>query len=1265
MASQSLDLFRLSDLEREFGFDSPLKKLTSRNLAIEIDKNNSDGIFTTLGITSYGIQDVDNVSQGFVEQYNKGILINSRATVTGISPAIVAGDQMEDVNLAVSANIDLGPHMLSRGCGCSACCGLIPQASGARFTSEFDALLSGFSMSNAEGRGAFFTYSFPTEPPAYLFATFSAEELATFEAFSNSYKDLARQAVQAYVSISGLTAFEAPPGFGDVQFMIYDLAVFDGFGSAGGFAYYPFPSNPLSSDIFIDDNSARSTFRSFNFYVLLHELGHALGLKHPFEGNVQLESDFDNSGFTVMSYDLSNFRNGLGPLDVEAVQFLYGDQNADGNQISSWSWDPLTFTLTQTGNDTDERIIGVGSSDRIFGQGGNDSIYGGLGNDLINGGSGNDELYGNEGNDTLIGGEGSDRLFGGSGDDTLDGGGGDDFLFADEGNGGLDGGEGFDYAVFSGDFESYLFVRNPSGIEVINIINESSNIIQSIEFLSFADRSISINQLVFSNPLRITSGARATVNENQTSAYTATATGTGAGESITFSLSGADAGLFRIDPATGIVTFRIAPNFEAPGDANRNNAYELVVTAAASGNLSDTQAVTITVANVNEAPAITSSATATVIEAQTAAYTATATDPDAGTVLSYSLSGTDATLFTINSGTGVVTFKAAPSFAAPADNDANNKYEFIVTASDGGGLRAEQAVTITVADVRSVPSITSNGGGNAAAIVISEGQGEVTRVSAEGPAPEAITFSVSGGADASRFTIDPQTGRLSFLAVPDFERPSDSDGDNIYQVIVRASNGALSDTQTLSINVANRSLAPQFITSSGFAGAIGGTTAVFLTTGFEDIRIIDAPGRITLGGPQLGNDIIRFGGPASAYTIIRIGSRVEIADGDTIVSIPVGANGTNIAFADGARTLGNVGNQIQIGSQIASNTATAITAPAQAISLPNLANPAARARLNVAEGSPVIVEGNVDVFGTSFDTETVAVAGGNVAIRVGFTGGSDTIRLDDPAASFTAIRSGSNVIIVNGSTRLSIPVSAAGTTLAFSDGDRLLRLDAASGKVLIGEKEIGSTTQPFAIDLSPNAASSIASIMPDGSELMAITPASFAELLTLAGTGTSVRPQSLIALADGDGLNAGSEANALRLNSTTAFTGMNGQNYAAGDDQALMAKIVPSASQFAVSAPSPAMLAPLGMAGHEGGLTSMRSSVEETNGLLVADQPYALAGGSVAVALPRIGDALSSDPLNLAQPILDLASAQAPEPTFDHLSEQRQFVAPNDSFALG
>ena len=81
------------------------------------------------------------------------------------------------------------------------------------------------------------------------------------------------------------------------------------------------------------------------------------------------------------------------------------------------------------------------------------------------------------------------------------------------------------------------------------------------------------------------------------------------------------------------------------------------------------------------APVFTSPATASVAENQTEAYTATATDEDRGNTLTYSLSGTDAALFTLDPNTGVVSFVAAPDFEAPGDAGGDNVYDIIVTAS--------------------------------------------------------------------------------------------------------------------------------------------------------------------------------------------------------------------------------------------------------------------------------------------------------------------------------------------------------------------------------------------------------------------------------------------------------------------------------------------------------------------------------------------------------------------------------------------------------
>jgi VCBS repeat-containing protein len=67
-----------------------------------------------------------------------------------------------------------------------------------------------------------------------------------------------------------------------------------------------------------------------------------------------------------------------------------------------------------------------------------------------------------------------------------------------------------------------------------------------------------------------------------------------------------------------------------------------------------------------------------------------------------------------------------------------------------------------------------------------------------------VTYSLSGGADQSKFSIVGGTGVLSFIAAPDFETPTDSGGDNTYVVDVTATDdgsGTLSDTQTITVTV--------------------------------------------------------------------------------------------------------------------------------------------------------------------------------------------------------------------------------------------------------------------------------------------------------------------------------------------------------------------------------------------------------------------------------------------------------------------------------
>ena len=366
-------------------------------------------------------------------------------------------------------------------------------------------------------------------------------------------------------------------------------------------------------------------------------------------------------------------------------------------------------------------------------------------------------------------------------------------------------------------------------------------------------------------------GATAALNiaENGTAVTTVAATVSGGGAATYSLVAGGDAALFSINAGTGALTFLAAPNFEAPADAGANNVYDVTVQAV-SGVASDTQALAITVTNVNEAPVITSSGggasgAASVAENTTAVVTVTSTDPE-NTARTYSISGgADAARFSINATTGALRFIAAPNFEAPTDAGANNVYDVIVQASDGA-LTDTQALAITVTDVAiETVAITSNGGGATAAINVAENGAAVTTVIATGAG--ALTYSLVAGGDSARFSINASTGALTFLAAPNFEAPTDAGANNVYDVTVQASDGTLADTQALAVTVTNVAGANQTAPAGG--GTLNGTGEEETLTGQGGNDTINglggndtinaAGGNDTVNGGD-GNDTINAGG---------------------------------------------------------------------------------------------------------------------------------------------------------------------------------------------------------------------------------------------------------------------------------------------------------------------------------------------------------------------------------------------------------------------
>jgi Tol biopolymer transport system component len=119
-----------------------------------------------------------------------------------------------------------------------------------------------------------------------------------------------------------------------------------------------------------------------------------------------------------------------------------------------------------------------------------------------------------------------------------------------------------------------------------------------------------------------------------------------------------------------------------------------------------------------------------------------------------------------------------------------------------------------------VPKITSNGGGNSAAVSVAENGTAVTTVTAFDPnALQLLSYSILGGDDSALFTIDATTGALAFASAPDFENPTDAGANNVYDVTVQVSDGnGGTATQSISVDVTD------VAEGAGIDGYIAGAT---------------------------------------------------------------------------------------------------------------------------------------------------------------------------------------------------------------------------------------------------------------------------------------------------------------------------------------------------------------------------------------------------------------------------------------------------------
>ena len=295
--------------------------------------------------------------------------------------------------------------------------------------------------------------------------------------------------------------------------------------------------------------------------------------------------------------------------------------------------------------------------------------------------------------------------------------------------------------------------------------------------LAAATQSFTITVANTNDAPTITSTPVTAATEDAAYSYDVNATDPDVGDTLTYSLTTAPSGM-TINATTGVISWT-PTNAQVGANAVTVRVRDAALAAA-------TQSFTITVANTNDAPTITSTPVTTATEDAAYSYDVNATDPDVGDTLTYSLT-TAPSGMTINATTGVISW--TPTNAQVGANAVT------VRVRDAALAAATQSFTVTVANTNDAPTITST-----PVTAATEDAAYSYDVNATDPdAGDTLTYSLTTA--PSGMTINATTGVISWT-------PTNAQvGANA--VTVRVRDAALAAaTQSFTVTVANTNDAP-------------------------------------------------------------------------------------------------------------------------------------------------------------------------------------------------------------------------------------------------------------------------------------------------------------------------------------------------------------------------------------------------------------------------------------------------------------------------
>ena len=676
-----------------------------------------------------------------------------------------------------------------------------------------DGLLHGTKWGDKSASVTEITYCFPTQKSDYTapgqgdyHTVGEADVFSTFSALNPAVQNQVRLALSMFSAFANIKFTEvaatdpsAMLRYGNTNENTAGYTFF------GAITQMPNWWDPLDSqgDIWFSQTGSAGAWinpypGTINFHTILHETGHALGLKHSFltDGVFGLTpADQESEEYTMMSY--TPFLGGYGRIaasfpyesqtpmlnDLRAIQYMYGANFNSNNTDTTYTWDPSTGAESiNSATVWDQKPGKNGIFMTVWDGGGVDtydfsSYTTNLKIDLAPGGwstvsdqqlplvSGNPKPPGNIANaylynddprsliENAIGGSGNDSITGNQADNRLIGNDGNDTLDGRAGNDSIDGGAGYDTAIYTGSKAEYVITRQGDGsIHVHDTVTgrDGTDTLSNIESLTFANGSVVVADLLLP--------VAPTITVNSNSATTSTVS------------EG------PVHPFSGVTI----------GDANDGATETLTITISGEGGTlagdgsADLSAVAFTDLG-NGVYTLTGSAHDVTDALHALLFTPTAGTPNTTTTTTFTLTDTSSAYLTAVSDSSTTVTNTDPAVAPTIRSAA--------TATTPENVSTTKAVyAAVVSDTNAHPD---------------------------------LIYSLSGDADDSLFHID-SFGKVYFNASPNYE--ASAHADNVYHITVQASDGDLSATQDVAITVTNVNDTPAHTVGGPGDDTLTGTT---------------------------------------------------------------------------------------------------------------------------------------------------------------------------------------------------------------------------------------------------------------------------------------------------------------------------------------------------------------------------------------------------------------------------------------------------------